>query len=287
MNYVKQKKTKIGFIGLGKMGLPISERLNKFYSPLVISKKCSLKVPKLKRSNYTICEHYSEISEKCNLIFLCLNTIEQSNEVIHGINGLISSKKKPKIIIDLSTSEPKNVEINFKKLKKLKILYIDSPMGRTPAHAKIGKLNLIMGTTKSKVNNIIGVLYKIAENIYFTGAPGNGTKIKLLNNFYGQSITALFNDTLNISKSINIKPSLFMNIISQGPLFSPIIGDIFKYHNFSKKKYMQFSLGNAFKDILYFMKFTSKFKYAYKDIIYKRIKKTIKKKSIDRSVAEL
>lgn len=287
MNYVKQKNIKIGFIGLGKMGLPISERLNQFYSPLVISKKCSLKVSKRKKPNYTICEHYFEIADKCDLIFLCLNTIEQTNDVIHGINGLMKSKKKPKIVIDLSTSEPKNVEMNFKILKKSKILYIDSPMGRTPAHAKNGKLNLIMGVSKSKVKKIIGILDKIAENIYFTGAPGNGTKIKLLNNFYGQSVTALFNDTLNISKSINIKPSLLMNVISQGPLFSPIIGDIFKYHNFSKKKYMQFSLGNAYKDILYFMNFTSRFKYAYKDIIYNRIKKVIKKKSIDRSVGEL
>ena len=160
-------------------------------------------------------------------------------------------------------------------------------MGRTPNHAKIGKLNLMMGCRKSDVKPIYKLLDHIAENIFFTNQIGMGNKIKLLNNFYGQSITALFNDIIKIAHKKKINLKMFFRVINKGPLYSGILKDIYSYHTISKTKFMKFSLKNAYKDLKYFRNYYNKKNNFYLEYIIKRTKSKISKLKINKSVGEL
>ena len=240
----------VGIIGLGKMGLPIANNLMaKGYS--VYSNDYRKKT----KSLIKICKSKKEIFEKTDVLFLCLSNSKQVKKFLLEKNIFLNLKKKPKFIIDLGTSDPKVTKKIYHVLKKINIKFIDSPMGRNPEAALKGKLNLMMGCRSKDIKNIKSLMFTIAENIFFMNKVGDGHKIKLINNYYGQSITILFLEILKILKKNKIKSENFLKVIEAGPLYSPILKSIFKLNFKGDTKQMEFSISNAHKDLMYFKKF--------------------------------
>jgi 2-hydroxy-3-oxopropionate reductase len=184
-----------------------------------------------------------------------LSNSKQVKKFLLEKNIFLNLKKKTKFIIDLGTSDPKVTKKIFYVLKKKNIKFIDSPMGRNPEAALKGKLNLMMGCRSKDIKNIRSLMFTIAENIFFMNKVGDGHKIKLINNYYGQSITILFLEILKILKKNKIKSEKFLKVIEAGPLYSPILKSIFKLNFKGDKKQMEFSISNAHKDLMYFKKF--------------------------------
>ncbi|MAG39064.1 hypothetical protein CMO90_03155 [Candidatus Woesearchaeota archaeon] len=240
----------VGIIGLGKMGLPIAKNLMaNGYS--VYSNDYRKKT----KSLIKICKSKKEIFEKTDVLFLCLSNSKQVKKFLLEKNIFLNLKKKTKFIIDLGTSDPKVTKKIFYVLKKKNIKFIDSPMGRNPEAALKGRLNLMMGCRSKDIKNIRSLMFTIAENIFFMNKVGDGHKIKLINNYYGQSITILFLEILKILKKNKIKSEKFLKVIEAGPLYSPILKSIFKLNFKGDKKQMEFSISNAHKDLMYFKKF--------------------------------
>lgn len=247
------KKT-VSIIGLGKMGYPIARNL--ISNGYIVY---SNNYKKVKYKNHIkFLDSKKEIFEKSDVMFLCLSNSKQIKKFLFEKNNLSNLKKKPKFIIDLGTSDPQATKKIYKKLSKLKIRYIDSPMGRNPEAASKGKLNLMMGCRKSDIKSIRYLLFTIAENIFFMNKIGDGHKIKLINNYYGQSITILFLEILKILKINKMKAKNFIKVIEAGPLYSQILSSIFKLNYKKDKSQIVFSITNAYKDLLYFKKFFSK-----------------------------
>jgi 3-hydroxyisobutyrate dehydrogenase-like beta-hydroxyacid dehydrogenase len=247
------KKT-VSVIGLGRMGYPIARNLISNGYTVYSNNHKKVKY----RDNIKILNFKKDIFEKSDVIFLCLSNSKQIKKFLFEKNNLINLKKKPKFIIDLGTSDPQVTKYIYKKLTKLKIRYIDSPMGRNPDAAFKGKLNLMMGCGKNDIEDIRPLLFTIAENIFFMNKIGDGHKVKLINNYFGQSITILFLEILKILKINKIKAESFIKVIEAGPLYSQILNSIFNLNYKKDKTQMAFSITNAHKDLLYFQKFFKK-----------------------------
>lgn len=244
----------VSIVGLGRMGYPIAKNLisNGYtvYSNNYKKVKCS--------DNIKILDSKKDIFEKSDVIFLCLSNSKQIKKFLFEKNNLANLKKKPKFIIDLGTSDPQVTKNICKKLTKFKIKYIDSPMGRNPEAAINGKLNLMMGCEKNDIEDIRPLLFTIAENIFFMNKIGDGHKVKLVNNYFGQTITILFLEILKILKINKIKVDSFIKLIEAGPLYSQILNSIFKLNYKKDKTQIAFSITNAYKDLLYFQKYFKK-----------------------------
>jgi len=81
---------------------------------------------------------------------------------------------------------------------------------------------------------------------------GEGTKIKLINNFYGQAVTLIFGQLLQVANDQNIEINNLVSVMSAGPLFSDILNAIRPYYENDNKGAMEFSINNAYKDLIYY-----------------------------------
>ena len=244
------KNEGIGFVGLGEMGLAITKRLSEFYT-VSVTKRGKYK-NLIDNKNVTFYSKPKELSGKCPIIFLCLRDSFDSYEVIFKKNGLLDSLKKPKFIVDLSTGDPSKIIKIHKELGKSGIKYFDAPIGRTPEHALLGKLNLFISQKRISNIKLKFAIDKIAENTFFFNEIGMGTMAKLLNNFIGQYMTALFGVAYNYSKLNNLDFEKFHEVFTQGPLSAPIYDAI--YSTILKKNLIGFSIRNAHKDLRLFKK---------------------------------
>lgn len=206
----------------------------------------------IENKSFSVMANPCDVGANADIIIFCVDTIENLNKIIFSENGLLSSKKLPTYFLDLGTGKPSNcINISNQFLKQDKI-YVDMPIGRTPAHAREGKLNLFISAKKDELNKCNQIIQTISENQFYLDKIGEGTKIKLINNFYGQAVTLIFGQLLKVANDQNIEINNLVNVMSAGPLFSDILNAIKPYYEHDNKGAMEFSINNAYKDLIYF-----------------------------------
>ena len=278
---------RLGFFGLGEMGTNIALRLLDCNQEIYSVKRGNFHQFKNKK-NFFFEENPKEIANQVEGIILCIDTKENLQEIIYSEDGILNSSNKPSFILDLSTGLPSFVKKIHDDLKKVNISYIDSPIGRTPQHALEGKLNLFVSCKESQVDqNQLNLLGMISENRFFFDNISDGTKLKLLNNFYGQYTTLIFGETLSINNKNFKSPDDLLRIMSAGPLYSPILDAIKPYYDDSNNGSMLFSIENALKDLKYFREDFLTEENALVDLIIGKFEKAVKNGFGQESVAKV
>ena len=199
---------KVGFIGLGQMGLPIAARIG-LKIPLHIYDSVPEKVNRLKgilikNSIPTIPE---QMSDK-EIIFTCLPSTLESGSIIRKIARESSC---PKIFVDLSSG-------CFRQSREIAIdigpnTYIDAPISGGPKGATAGTLTSII-SAESLVPSLKKLIESYSNKIILCGDIGNGNAIKSVNNYLNVSHLMLASDTLLGLKQHGVNPEVALEAIN-------------------------------------------------------------------------
>lgn len=242
---------KIGFFGLGEMGASIAERLLICGHEILATKRGRYRHLQ-KNDNFKLYEDPCSIADDAEIIIFCVDTIENLEKIVFSDNGLLKSKNLPDYFFDFGTGKPSFCKKLYDEFLKYNKSYIDMPIGRTPSHALEGKLNLFISSEDKNLSGNIDLIKQISENQFFVGDVGEGTKLKLVNNFYGQAVTFIFGNLLMTCNEQKINQDNLVRIMSAGPLYSGILDAIKPYFNENEVGSVEFSIDNALKDLNYF-----------------------------------
>jgi 3-hydroxyisobutyrate dehydrogenase len=130
---------------------------------------------------------------------------------------------------------------------------IDAPLGRTPAHAKDGLLNIMAAGDRETFDKVKPVLDEQGENVFYLGALGAGHTTKLINNFMGMTTVCSMSQAFAVADRAGVDRKQLHDIMSTGPSNSPFMGFCKKYAVDGVSD-LGFSIANANKDLGYFLK---------------------------------
>ncbi len=247
-------KPTIGFIGLGLMGSGIAENLQKRGFELVVygrNKQAIATV--LDRGNARQVDSPRELAEASDIVMLCVTTSKVVESLIYGEDGILSGIKEGAVVIDFGTSIPASTRKIGADLKAKGAGMIDAPLGRTPAHAKDGLLNIMVGGEETAFEKVKPVLDQQGENIFYLGALGAGHVTKLINNFMGMTTVCTMSQAFAIADRAGVDRQQLYDIMSTGPSNSPFMG-FCKNYAVDGVSDLGFSINNAKKDLGYFLK---------------------------------
>ena len=250
-------KPTIGFIGLGLMGGNMVENLQKRGFEVIVMDLNQEAVDRvLARGNASQASSPKELAEKSDIVQFCLTTSAVVEKIVYGENGIMEGIKEGSVLIDFGTSIPASTKKIGADLAAKGVGMIDAPLGRTPAHAKDGLLNIMAAGDKATFEKYESMLKEQGENVFYLGALGAGHTTKLINNFMGMTTVTAMSQAFAAAKLAGVDRQQLYDIMSAGPSNSPFM-KFCKNYAVDGVSDLGFSLNNANKDLGYFAQMVS------------------------------
>jgi len=215
-------KPVVGFIGLGLMGGNMAECLLNNGFKLNVMGRNKGAVEAATALGATEVGTPKQLAEASDIIMLCVTTSEVVESLIYGDDGILAGAKKGAVVIDYGTSIPASTRKIGADLAKKGVGMLDAPLGRTPAHAKDGLLNIMAAGDKETFEKVKPVLEVQGENVFYFGDLGAGHVAKLINNFMGMTTVCTMSQAFAIAKRAGLEPQQLFDVMSAGPSNSPI-----------------------------------------------------------------
>lgn len=170
---------KIGFLGLGVMGLPMAKNLVKKSGCEVLGfDVAQSRLDEFAAAGGTPVKEQTDIYKQCDIIMQILPT----HAIIRkSVEDAVHYGKRGNIIIDLSSTAPDIIQDLYKTVKEAGMYLLDSPISGGNPMAIAGTLAIMTGGDKEVFESVKPLLECMGHPVY-TGGSGSGSVTKLVNN---------------------------------------------------------------------------------------------------------
>ena len=170
---------KIGFIGIGLMGLPMAKNILKSGYKLIAFNRSPNKADLLKEFGAEIAKSMGELVNNSDVIITMLTDDKAVDEVMNNQN-FVENLKSGKILIDMSSVKPITAKKHANSLKLKDINYLDAPVSGGTIGAEEATLAIMTGGDQNVFNEVKDLL-KTMGNPTLVGPVGSGQVSKLAN----------------------------------------------------------------------------------------------------------
>lgn len=221
----------IGFVGLGVMGGPMCRNVALKHGGDVVAFDmnasafdAALGDTKAKRAGSV-----AEIAARADIVFLSLPGGPQVEQVCLGAEGLTSDAKRPRIIVDLSTTTVASARDVAAKLRERNVAFADAPVARTREAAQRGELSIMVGADEALFAQIEPLLRFMGSDVTRCGEVGCGQVVKLINNALVFENTVALAEMMVLGERAGVQPATLLDAVSKGS------GDSFVLRNHGRK----------------------------------------------------
>jgi len=209
---------KIGFIGLGVMGIGMASNLQKAGYHLIVNdidpKRAEL-LPD--QSKVTVAAKPREVFQHTNTVILMLPNSPHVEAVINGGDGLLSgSVPGDAFIIDMSSISPVVTKKLGQQLDAAGVKFIDGPVSGGQIGATEGALTIMVGGTKALYEDAMPLFQAMGKKIIHCGACGSGQVVKVVNQLMSAINLISMSEGFVLGTKAGVDPEIMMNVIQGG-----------------------------------------------------------------------
>tara|TARA_B100000029_G_scaffold346029_1_gene338378 strand:+ start:2375 stop:3283 length:909 start_codon:yes stop_codon:yes gene_type:complete len=215
---------RIGFIGLGDMGLPMAQNLIKAGFEVCGFDLRTERLDLLKKQGGLSANSISELGKLSDVVFVMVMTGKQVSEIILGDNGLLKSMHKGSVIILSSTIAPLDAREIGDPVLKAGIKIIDTPVSGGKSGAENGSLTMMAAASKETFDEYQDVLKGVGEKIFHVGEQiGMGQTVKAaLQALIGSTFTAIF-ESLVLGAKAGVRGEVMHEVFGASGVGSPLL----------------------------------------------------------------
>lgn len=173
---------KIGFIGLGNMGLPMAINLLKAGYEVIGFDLVQAQIDAFAQAGGKVATSANAAADGVDIVISMLPASRHVEGLYLGDKGLLANANPRTILIDCSTISPKVAQAVASEAKAKGFVMVDAPVSGGTAGAQAGTLTFMVGGESSAVECIRPILEKMGKNIFHAGGNGAGQTVKVCNN---------------------------------------------------------------------------------------------------------
>ena len=172
---------KVGFIGLGIMGMPMTRNLIKAGFEVTVYNRTVSKAERLVSEGAKKADSPAKVAEVSPLVITIVSDTPDVESVILDENGVIEGIKPDSVVIDMSTISPQVTQKIATRLRENGTHMLDAPVSGGEQGAVDGTLSIMVGGDAEIFKRCLPVLQAMGKNIIHVGSNGMGQTVKLMN----------------------------------------------------------------------------------------------------------
>ena len=163
---------KVGFIGLGRMGLPMSYRLLAAGFDLMVHNRSQGKVRQIAEAGARPAASAAQIVCDTDIVLACLPDVATVGEVFLGENGIVANARPGQVLVDHSTVGLDESRTCAAAAGEKGATFLDAPISGGEGGAAAGTLSIMVGGETSDFNAASPLLHAMGKNIFYFGDIG-------------------------------------------------------------------------------------------------------------------
>ena len=207
---------RIGFIGLGNMGGPMSLNLIKAGHRLVVNDiRREMAEPQL-GGGAQWADTPTEVAAKSELVLTSLPGPKEVDAVAVGANGILSGIEKGSVYADLSTNSPSVIRRIHGAFAAKEIAMLDAPVSGGIPGARNATLSVMVGGDRAVYEKIKPALDSIGDKVSYIGEIGAGSVAKLVHNMVAICSTQLLVEAFTMGMKAGVSADALLKAVQDG-----------------------------------------------------------------------
>ena len=239
---------KIGFIGLGNMGIPMACQLLKAGYPLLVYNRNKIKEESVVAAGADKTSSTADVMKRSDVIIIMVTDDAALIEIFTGEQGLLTPAVTGRYIINMSTVSPEVSRDMAALCESAGNHYVDAPVSGSVKQAQEGQLVIMVGAEEAVFDDVKPILEAMGKLVLRVGQTGAGNTVKLAINTLLAIQAQGLAETINFASQQGIKTEDLLTLVNNsaiGTIFGKIKGEAIVQNNFKAA----FALKNIAKDL--------------------------------------
>jgi len=204
----------IGFVGVGKIGMPISENLIKSGHRVVGYRRHSL--ADFEKIGGVPAKSAAEVGAQADIVLSCLPSTEALDDVVHGPHGLIQTARPGQIVVELGSHPVPDKKRQIPLLRDKGAIFIDGEVSGTPGMVSARKGVIYLAGDEAACKKIEPVIAGFADTCLYFGEFGAASRVKLVNNLLVAINIAATAEAMALGLKAGVDVPLMIKAIASG-----------------------------------------------------------------------
>jgi 2-hydroxy-3-oxopropionate reductase len=214
---------RIGCVGLGRMGGPMSRNLAKAGHEVLVFDVSAGAMKALAETGAVPAASPRELAAKVDAIIISVPGPEQDTEVVLGPDGILAGAKAGLLVIDTTTITVDQSRALMRSCREKGVDYLESPVSGAPHGAMAGTLTVMAGGDEATFERALPILRCIGSNIKLIGPSGCGMALKLINQAVYVSYMSIFAEGLALGEKTGIPLETMLDVLGSSAAGHPMI----------------------------------------------------------------
>jgi 3-hydroxyisobutyrate dehydrogenase-like beta-hydroxyacid dehydrogenase len=211
---------RIGWIGIGRMGYAMAERLARAGADLTVWNRTRAKAEPLAAAGAKIAAALPELAA-CEVVFCMVSTWDDVREVVAGPGGLLSDKSRaPKLLIECSSISLEGSAELRALLAKRGVELLAAPVSGNAKVIKAGRLSFVCSGPKSAYDRALPYLKMIAPAASYVGEGELSRIVKICHNVFLGVVTQSLAEITVLAQKAGVPRHAFLDFINQSVMGS-------------------------------------------------------------------
>ena len=221
MKQLTRGKVKLGFIGLGNMGIRIAQRLLTHGYQLCVYDRNLAKAETIATQGGTVAKNIWELASTVDVVLSCLTNDEAVRTVHTGSDGVFAGARPGTVVLEMSTISPETSRELHSLGARRGIEVLDVAISGSTSAAEQGTLTLLAGGDRELFSAAEPIFQAIAKQYFLLGDSGSGTAMKLVvNTLLGVGMQAIA-EAVVLGEKAGLDRERLLEILSKTAVIAP------------------------------------------------------------------
>jgi 3-hydroxyisobutyrate dehydrogenase-like beta-hydroxyacid dehydrogenase len=212
--------TRVGWIGIGRMGYAMAERLAKGGADLTVWNRTRSKAEPLAQHGAKIAAALPELAA-CDIVFCMVSTWDDVKEVVAGTGGLLSDKTRaPKLFIECSSISLEGSAELRRLLQARDVQMLAAPVSGNAKVIKAGRLSFVCSGPKAAFEAALPYLKMIAPAASYVGEGELARIVKICHNVFLGVVTQSLAEITVLAQKAGVPRHAFLDFMNQSVMGS-------------------------------------------------------------------